>query len=386
MPDSDYLFVHPLLGADSTWAAYRVEAAANGSSNLGRLGDSALLGEFDQRHLWLLPVAEDFRPHEQFGERVVSVFPAQLANSESLRELEARLRQEKRKLALEASPGIKLPAAGAWEYLLIGASHARSLPPYSLIGLASRTTLVATDVNSRSDRDWTLANACTLTTDEFLTMRSSQRDQADITRLKLLEMLALIQEDADTRALEEIFRQESKLSYSLLRLVNSAALAPRNPITSFSQAINLLGRRQLQRWLQLLVYADSNSGQQANPLLLKAAARGRLMEFLADRVAPDLPGNGDMAFMIGTFSLLDVLLDMPMSQILMQLPLPEAPQRALNMHEGPLGVLLSAIDAAEKRDMIGASRHLQHLGLEATAYLEAQLTALTWAGKIRQTA
>lgn len=90
-----------------------------------------------------------------------------------------------------------------------------------------------------------------------------------MSRIKLLEMLALVADDADTGKLEAIFRQEPKLSYSLLRLVNSAAIAPRNPITSFAQAINLLGRRQLQRWLQLLVYADPNNSQLPNPLLQK---------------------------------------------------------------------------------------------------------------------
>ncbi|MBK8317119.1 MAG: HDOD domain-containing protein [Betaproteobacteria bacterium] len=49
----------------------------------------------------------------------------------------------------------------------------------------------------------------------------------------------MVADDADTGKLEAIFRQEPKLSYNLLRLVNSAAIAPRNPITSFAQAINL---------------------------------------------------------------------------------------------------------------------------------------------------
>ena len=87
----------------------------------------------------------------------------------------------------------------------------------------------------------------------------------------------------------------------MLRLVNSAAIAPRSPIESFAQAINLLGRRQLGRWLQLLVYADTDGKKSINPLLIKAATRGRMMELLASKEST----NSDCAFMVGCFSLLD---------------------------------------------------------------------------------
>jgi hypothetical protein len=247
-----------------------------------------------------------------------------------------------------ASANAKLPATGTWDYLLIGASHARCLPPFTLHGMASRTTIVATDVHSHSDREWLLGNACALSTSEFLLTRSASNSKADITRLKLLKLLTLIEGDADTGALETVFREEAKLSYSLLRLVNSAALAPRSPITSFTQAINLLGRRQLQRWLQLLVYSDPNNGQHPTPLLQKAASRGRILELLVGRLDPTLENPEDTAFMIGTFSLLDVLLNMSMSDIVHQLPLPPVVHEALAAHDGALGQLLGVLDAVRQ--------------------------------------
>jgi len=209
--------------------------------------------------------------------------------------------------------------------------------------------------------------------------------KADITRLKLLKLLALVVEDADTTALDAIFREEQKLSYSLLRLVNSAAISPHSPITSFAQAINLLGRRQLQRWLQLLVYSDPNNGQHPNPLLQKAAARGRLLELLAphlDSVAA-AECTGDIAFMTGTFSLLDVLLNVAMPEILSQLPLPAIACNALAEHGGVLGELLAAIAAADRRELKTASLRLKALGIDAKVYLDAQLEAFSWAAQIR---
>ncbi|PKO94184.1 MAG: hypothetical protein CVU16_04200 [Betaproteobacteria bacterium HGW-Betaproteobacteria-10] len=392
MPSADTLFVAPLLGPDDTWSGYIVKFSPGHDSPeaLNQLCAAVLTHHFDQRQHWLIPAVLGSNVKNVLGERVITLFPALPGplETKTLKEFEASLRQSGCKVGLLATPEIALPGAGAWDYLVISASHARSLPPFTLIGLASRSVVVATEVHSENDREWTVNNACALSSTEYLQARQSTGKKADMSRLKLLEMLALIAEDADTAKLDAIFRQESKLSYSLLRLVNSAAVAPRNPITSFSQAINLLGRRQLQRWLQLLVYADPNNGQQPNPLLQKAAARGHQLELLAHHLTP-LPAAenlGDAAFMVGTFSLLDTLLNIPMPEILQQLPLPLIVQEALTKHSGGLGELLQAIDAAENGNFQYAAGKLSSLGISSAAHREAQLAAFSWAAKIRSSA
>jgi EAL and modified HD-GYP domain-containing signal transduction protein len=127
----------------------------------------------------------------------------------------------------------------------------------------------------------------------------------------------------------------------LLKLVNSAAFALSSPIHSFGQAINVLGRRQLQRWLQLLLYARQQDDGLANPLLPLAAVRASMMEALASaRLGPRPAGHGLVA---GVFSLLDVLLAMPMTEIVAALSLdldvcaPAGPRR-------PLGDLLALVE------------------------------------------
>jgi len=83
----------------------------------------------------------------------------------------------------------------------------------------------------------------------------------------------------------------------------------------------VLGRRQLQRWIQLLLYTVGDAASQNSPLLQLAASRGRLMELLAKA---QRPGSGDYherAFMVGILSLLDALLGLPMTEILSQLSL-----------------------------------------------------------------
>ena len=390
MQQVEPLFIQPLLGPDDAWAGYRVEFAPGSTPDSAALLSACcghpLLAEFDLRLPWFIPAHPEVSNNATVNSKLINVFATGSARpaDEAIDEFEERLRRANNKTAIIVRPEDKLPAAGAWDYLLISASHARTLPPYTLLGIASRTTVVITEVHSHADHAWGQANACSLSTSEYLLARNTQGKKADTTRIKLLEMLGLLADDADTEALGAIFRQEAKLSYSLLRLVNSAALAPRTPITCFSQAINLLGRRQLQRWLQLLVYADPNNGQHPNPLLQKAAARGRLLELLAPTVTQQSTEEiGDTAFMIGVFSLLDTLLNIPMSEILAQLPLPDIAQKALAEHAGPLGELLRAISSAEGGDLKFAAGQIEKLGIDGTLFLDAQLSALSWAAKIR---
>lgn len=374
-----YTFIHPLLDPLDIGGAYLVEAGDNDTAPQATeyIVHHPLLDAFDHRHPWFVPAAA--LPNSTPA-RVIATFRGDASSQPEA--LESSLRQSQRKLALSASG--KLPATGTWDYLLIGLSQARTLPQFTLQGMSVRTTVVATGVQNLSDRDWAHANACALCTGEYLITRANLGKKADTTRQKMLRLLALIGVDADTAELDQIFRQESKLSYSLLRLVNSAAIAPRTPITSFAQAINMLGRRQLERWLQLLIYAAPDEGHRPNPLLFKAAARGRLMELLAPRLnpLPTLPNLPDCAFMIGSFSLLDVLLNMPMSEIVQQLPLSSEVNDALARHSGSAGRLLQVLEAADRRNLPEASRILDELEIEPESFIDAQMQALSWAGSI----
>ncbi|MGV7210177.1 EAL and HDOD domain-containing protein [Oxalobacteraceae bacterium A2-2] len=203
-------------------------------------------------------------------------------------------------------------------------------------------------------------------------LRPGQSQQGDGTsRKRLLALLGLLARDADSRELEVLLKQDPALSYHLLKLVNSAAFALSNPIHSFAQAINVLGRRQLQRWLQLLLYARQQDDELAHPLLPLAAVRAAHMEALAKSRGGDRDQQ-DMAFVVGVFSLLDVLLSMPMADIVSALSLDVDVVMALLERTGPLGELLCLVERPDPAA-------LEALGIERETYWQGQLQAYHWA-------
>ncbi|MBU0751724.1 MAG: HDOD domain-containing protein [Gammaproteobacteria bacterium] len=164
----------------------------------------------------------------------------------------------------------------------------------------------------------------------------------------LLKLLSLVAQDAETHDIEMVLRQDAHLSYLLLRLVNSVSFALTQKISSFGQALQLLGRRQLQRWLQLLLYANPVAGG-ASPLLPRAALRAARMEALL-RQAGNADSGGDIAdqaFMAGMFSLLDALLGKPLLEVVAPLNLADDLAAALLERRGRLGQLLDVVIAAE---------------------------------------
>lgn len=192
-------------------------------------------------------------------------------------------------------------------------------------------------------------------------------------RKRLLSLLGLLAADAETREFETLLKQDPALSYHLLKLANSAAFALSTPITSFGQAIGLLGRRQLQRWLQLLLYARQRADGLPNSLLPLAALRAAQMESLCKQRGGTREEQ-DTAFMIGVFSLLDVLLGMPMEEIVDALKLSPDNAAALLDRSGELGRLLELVETR-----IPSRAQLAESDITPSRWWQSQLHAYHWA-------
>lgn len=166
-------------------------------------------------------------------------------------------------------------------------------------------------------------------------------------RALALKLLQLVASDADTREIEEIFRHDPTWSYHLLRLVNSPGIGNGRRIDNFTQAILLLGRRQLRRWLNLILFTSSKDDPRSAMLLAHVAVRARLLEQFVKEAGQDKDAQ-ERAFMVGMFSLLGVMFGLPLADILKPLNLDANVVDALLTRQGELGMLLAAVEGLEK--------------------------------------
>ncbi len=192
-----------------------------------------------------------------------------------------------------------------------------------------------------------------------------------------LQLAALIAADAHTQEIEALLRKDPTLSYHLLRLVNSLGMGVGRKITSFSQAILILGRQQLRRWVNLMLFAARPGDPRSHMLLARVAVRGRLLEQIARARGQDKAAQ-DQAFIAGMFSLLGVLFGMPLQEVLAPLTMSDAVQEALLEYKGELGLMLRLCEAVEDADFASLATYLETLELGADEFNDAMVEANHW--------
>lgn len=200
----------------------------------------------------------------------------------------------------------------------------------------------------------------------------------DIPGLKL-HYLQLLQEihrpELDLKRLTEIVRRETSLSYKLLRYINSAFFGLRNRISSLKQALLLLGEREIRKWVTLVTLATLGEDK-PEELVLQSILRARFCESLASLTG--LSDRSDDLFLMGMFSLLDGLLDRPLSEILEGIPISEEIKRALLGEKNRFGLVYQYLLAYEQ----GRWERLSELGgrlrIDESRVSSLYLEAVRW--------
>lgn len=167
---------------------------------------------------------------------------------------------------------------------------------------------------------------------------------------RLCQLLNDVVADRDTAQIGTALRADLALSYRLLRCVNSPAVGLARPVESVEQAVMVLGRAELYRWLSVLLTASGGGRPASRALQDVALARARLLELLA----PVLQVPPAAMFTVGLMSMLDALLQVPLADALRPLQLAEPARAALLDHAGPWWPALDLATRLERHDLDGA--------------------------------
>lgn len=191
-------------------------------------------------------------------------------------------------------------------------------------------------------------------------------------------MRELNREEPDLRVLEDLLMHDPSLTYRLLRYLNSAAFALRDRVTTIRRAMMFLGVAGLRAWATVLILADLGSDKPFETVVT-SVVRGRFCELLGRELKST--SSGPELFLMGLFSLIDVLTGSEMEQALTDLPLGGETREALLGADNSVRPLLKLALAFERADWQAASELTRDLNLDPKLIPGLYFEAVEWGNK-----
>jgi EAL and modified HD-GYP domain-containing signal transduction protein len=210
---------------------------------------------------------------------------------------------------------------------------------------------------------------------EKLSLRKISSHQ--VFRLRLLELSAV--DEPDFEKLADTIQSDVSVSFRLLAYLNSAAFGLPRKINSIRQAISLLGWVKIRNWLRVVILADMSQARFACELTFLSAQRGKFLELVGAQ--HDYWGfDPDSLFLLGLFSLLEALLNTPMSEIITYLPLEDRLKGALCREANNEYVpLLQLAECFEEADWDAGERMIRQISLDGGKVKASFQKAIAWA-------
>ena len=197
-------------------------------------------------------------------------------------------------------------------------------------------------------------------------------------RVNYLRMLkAVSQPELDVRDIENLVKGEASLCYRLLRYLNSAAFGFANEIHSVRHALAILGEREVRRWIRLVATLGAGQGK-SNDLVLSALVRARFCELLSPKIAH---GDSDL-FLMGLLSLMDAILEIPMSQVLDHIPIDQETKSVLLGGASRLRPFYQLMLAQESGEWKTATELTNQLHLTESDVASSHWQAMQWAREV----
>jgi EAL and modified HD-GYP domain-containing signal transduction protein len=197
-------------------------------------------------------------------------------------------------------------------------------------------------------------------------------------QLNYLRMLtAVSQAELNVREIENLVKGEASLCYRLLRYLNSASFGFANEIHSVRHALAILGEREVRRWIRLVATLGAGQGK-SSELVLSAMVRARFCEL----VSPKIPHGDSDLFLMGMLSMMDVILEIPMSQVLDNVPIDKESKAVLLGGASRLRPFYQLMLAQESGEWKTASELAAQLHLAESEVAECYWQAMQWARQV----
>ena len=196
-----------------------------------------------------------------------------------------------------------------------------------------------------------------------------------VNQMSYLRMLqAVAQPELDHKEIENVIKSEASLCYRLLRYMNSVAFSFSTEIHSVRHALSLLGEREVRKWVRLIAMIGAGRNK-SSELVITALVRARFCELLAPKVPH---GDSDLFFM-GLLSVMDALLELPMTKIVEMIPLDHETKTVLSGGASILRPVYQLMLARESGEWEQAVTLQEQLHLDEADVAQAYWQAIKWA-------
>lgn len=252
-----------------------------------------------------------------------------------------------RDLKIALAPGVALVEPPA-EFVVLDAAAGAAYDGAARVPIPAQGRIV-TNLRSFEAVAAALQHGADYACGAYAQAAAQRTGQASVQTITIANILSALTAGRPPREIAELFKADVTLSYRLMRILGSAAYGLGRSIGSLQEAVLMLGTRELYRWLAVLLLTSSSGVPLARALHETALVRARLLELLATaRGRADPP---EALFVTGAFSLLDLLLNVPLESALALMPLLPAPTiDALIAESGPWRPYLELALAFEAGD------------------------------------
>lgn len=231
--------------------------------------------------------------------------------------------------------------------------------------------------------------------DEFMVLKSSggyqlyegnfyripvNRDDHTVSPLKVnyIELLNIVNNNNfELTKAADIIGRDTALTISLLKMVNRMAI--NSEITSIRHAAAMLGQRELKKWITTAVMGEL-CADKPNEITRLSLLRAKFAENLAG--AFSMAGQASELFLMGLFSVLDVILDKPMEEALSMVKVSKQIQDVLVEGKGELYKVYSFITQYENANWQEVSRQMILENIEMPVLYDAYIQTLVWYRKL----
>lgn len=340
-------------------------------------GDKNVFVEMNNISIFADIAAQCSVPHD----RIVLLVDNELPPDEKYTARLKELKEDKYKLAIRRLPVVRFeeyrPVLSLMDYILL--DHKKidiSKAKVYFSKVYPNIKLIAVNVDSQDDYDRLKeGGGYDLYEGEFFRM-PVKKGAEELAPLKVnyLELLKVVNdEDFDLSEAASVIERDPALVVSLLEMVNRMTV--NSGITSVKHAAAMLGQKELKRWINTAATKELCVDRPGEILRL-SMIRARFAENLAPVFK--LASQSSELFLMGLFSVLDVIIEKPMAEALDMVRVSSEIQRALLKKEGSFAAVYDFLVQYENASWQEVSRQMVVGDIDIDTVYKAYVDALCW--------